>query len=403
MTTQQALRFSVAVMTTLLALLILWQFRVAVAYTLISLAVAAALRPLASRLVGQRPFVRAAWSFLYLVCLGVGGFLLYQVGETALDEIQRLLQATVARESWQLPSWLRGTPFQRLLLTWLPTPGEFFETIVGEQGELVLPAVLGLTQGVVGTTSAIAVTLVLSLYWTVDQVHFERLWLSLLPTELRRRTRDVWRMIEYELGAYLRSLAIHSILAGLLLGLGYSLFGALYPTLLALAGALAYLLPVVGPVLAMVLPLLIGILAGTETGAFTVLYTLAVLVSIEIGVKPRLLRQRWDNPILTLLILIALTSAFGLLGSIAAPPLAALLQILWYTLVNERITSSTTSQLSDLRERQEKLLASIRAMAEPPPATVLSGIERLSVILEKAAPVLQNDLSSTTPNKPNRP
>ncbi len=50
-----------AVMTTLLALVVLWQFRIVVVYVLISLALAAALRPLVSRLVGRGVVVRVAW------------------------------------------------------------------------------------------------------------------------------------------------------------------------------------------------------------------------------------------------------------------------------------------------------------------------------------------------------
>ena len=48
--TKQLVRFSTAVMTTLLALVVLWQFRIVVGYILISLMLAAALR-----LIGQPP------------------------------------------------------------------------------------------------------------------------------------------------------------------------------------------------------------------------------------------------------------------------------------------------------------------------------------------------------------
>ena len=72
--TKQILRIGAAVMTTLLALLVLWQFRMAVVYVLVSLALAAALRPLVNRLVGRSFVVRAAWILLYVVALGSFGF-----------------------------------------------------------------------------------------------------------------------------------------------------------------------------------------------------------------------------------------------------------------------------------------------------------------------------------------
>ena len=57
--TKQLVRFGTAVMTTLLALVVLWQFRIVVVYVLISLTLAAALRPLVNRLVGRSFVVRA--------------------------------------------------------------------------------------------------------------------------------------------------------------------------------------------------------------------------------------------------------------------------------------------------------------------------------------------------------
>jgi len=56
--TKQLVGFGTAVMTTLLALVVLWQFRIAVVYVLISLTLAATLRPLVNRLVGRGFVVR---------------------------------------------------------------------------------------------------------------------------------------------------------------------------------------------------------------------------------------------------------------------------------------------------------------------------------------------------------
>ena len=68
--TKQIVLFGTAVMTTLLALVVLWQFRIVVVYVLISLALAAALRPLVNRLAGRGIVIRVAWILLYLVVLG---------------------------------------------------------------------------------------------------------------------------------------------------------------------------------------------------------------------------------------------------------------------------------------------------------------------------------------------
>ena len=176
-----------------------------------------------------------------------------------------------------LPPWLEGGLFQQALDRWLPTPDKLFEAITSQR-QLMLSAVFGFTQGIGGIVSGFLVILFLSIYWSINQNHFERLWLSLLPSEQRSHARDIWRTIEHELGAYIRSEIIQSLLAVLLLGLGYWMLGSPYPALLAVVAAIAWLVPVVGAALAVILPLLLGLLTGAELSLFTVLYTLIVLI-----------------------------------------------------------------------------------------------------------------------------
>jgi putative permease len=387
--TKQVILVVTAVMTTLLALWVIWQFHIVVVYVLISLTLAAVLRPLVQRLVGRVFVVRGAWILLYVVVLAIFGFGLFLVGLNVTNEIQQLARTVSAQDAWNLPVWLQGSFVQQLLVGRLPPPSKLFEAVTGSQGQFVLPALFGFTQGIAGVGSGALVILLLSLYWIVNQVHFERLWLSLLPSEQRKQARDIWRTIEPDLGAYIRSQIVHSLLAGLLLGLGYWVLGSPYPVLLALVGALACLVPVVGATLAVISPLLMGLLTGVQLSLFTVLYTLVVLIAMGIWVKPRLFRRRWDNPILTLVIVIAMANAFGLLGIVLAPPLSAVCQILWSLLVSHRLASGAAAQLSDLKERQERVRATIQAIDGAPLPLVTSSLERLTSLMEKAEPILQ--------------
>jgi len=396
--TKQLVVFGTAVMTTLLALVVLWQFRMVVVYVLVSLALAAALRPLVNRLVRQSFVLRIAWSLLYLVALGTFAFLFFLTGKAAINEIQQLSHTVSAQDAWTLPLWLEGSSFQRALVARLPAPSKLFEALTGDQGQLVLPAILGFTRGIGGIVSGVFVVLFLSLYWSINQIHFERLWLSLLPAEQRKHARDIWRTIEHDLGAYIRSEVVQSLLAALLLGLGYWLLGSPYPTVLALIGALAWLIPVVGAALAVILPLVMGLLTSVQLSLFTALFTLVVLITLQVSVEPRLFRRKWDNPILTLVILLAMADAFGLLGILVAPPLSAVCQILWNLLVTNRLASGEAAQVSDLKERQSRLRAVIKEMDELPPPLVISSMERLTDLLEKAEPILQAALPAGPPD-----
>ncbi len=395
--TKQIIRIGAAVMTTVLALALLWQFRIAVVYVLISLTLAAAVRPLVNRLVGRGLVVRAAWILLYLVAMGSFIFLLFLTGETAINEIQQLAHNVSVQDAWRLPNWLAGSSFQQTVLARLPVPSKLFEALTGSQGQLVLPAMLGFTQSIGSVVSGVFVILFLSIYWSINQIHFERLWLSLLPSGQRKQARGIWRIVEPDIGAYIRSQVIQSLLAGLVLGLGYWLLGSPYPAFLALIGALACLIPVVGAPLAVILTLLSGLLTSVQLGLFTALYALVVLIAMGIWVKPRLFDRRWDNPILTVVLLIALADAFGLVGLIVAPPLSAVCQILWSRLVSHRAVLGPAAQVSDLKERQARVWKTIRAMDETPLPLVTSSMERLTQLIEEAEPILQATLSADLP------
>jgi putative permease len=393
--TKQLAGIAMAVMTTLLALVVLWLFRVVVVYVLISLMLAAALRPLVNRLVGRGFVARVAWILLYLVVLGSFGFLLFLTGKTAINEIQQLAQSVSVQDEWMLPVWLEGSSFQHALVARLPPPSSLFEAFTGNQGQLVLPAVLGFTQGIGGVVSGVIVILFLGIYWSINQVHFERLWLSLLPSNQRKQARGIWRTVQTDIGAYIRGEVIQSLLAGLLLGVAYWLLGSPYPALLALVGVLACLIPVVGAALVVIPVLLVGLLTSWQLSLLTALSTLVVLIALGVWFKPRLFKRRWDNPILTVVLIIALADAFGLIGIIVAPPLSVVCQILWSRLVSRRAVSGAAAQVSDLKERQARVWDAIKAMDEPPPALVTSSMERLTHLIEKAEPILQTALLPT--------
>jgi predicted PurR-regulated permease PerM len=390
--TKKLVAFGIAVMTTALALVILWQFRIVVVYVLISLMLAATLRPLFKHLAGRSLAVRLAWILVYLVALASLIFLLVITTEAAIQEIQQLGHTVAVQDMWVLPVWMQGSSFKGALLARLPPPSKLFEAVTGNQGQLVLPALLGFTQGIGSILSGVIVILFLSIYWSINQIHFERLWLSILPSGQRKKARGIWRTVEPDIGVYISGELIQSLLAGLLIGLGCWLLGSPYPAILALVGALVYLIPVVGKALAVVAVLLVGLLTSVPLSLITALYVLVVMIALGVWVRPRLFTRRWNNPILTVVLLIALADAFGLVGIIVAPPLSVVCQILWSRLVTHRAVSGAADQISDLKERQALLWAAIKTMDEPPLPLVTSSMERLTHLIEKAEPILQASL-----------
>ena len=326
--------------------------------------------------------------------LGSFGFLLFLTGRAAVVEIQQLGQSVSAQNAWKLPLWLEGSPFQKTLFAQMPPPAKLFEAVTGEHGQLVLPALLNVAQGIGGFLTAFIVILLLSIYWSINQIHFERLWLSLLPSAQRKQARGIWRVVEPNIGAYIRGQLTQSILAGVLLGFGFWLMGSPYPALLALIGALACLIPVVGIALAVTPVLLVGFLTSGQLSLFTTLFALVILTALSIWVKPRFFDRKWDNPVLTIILLLALASAFGLVGLIIAPPLSVVCQILWSRLVSHRAVLGAAAQVSDLKERQARIQNTINKMDKPVLPLLTNSIEQLSLLIERAEPLLKTVLTA---------
>ncbi len=387
MTTTRLVTSGAAVIITLLALLLVWQLRLAVVYVLISLALAAAVRPLFRAWSGRNWPRRLGLLGLCLVVVAGLAFLLITAGTLAAREIQQLAANTATQDAWKMPLWLQGSAFQQALAGRLPSPSQIFTAVAGEKGQLLVPGLLGLSSSLLDTLAGALLVLFLSVYWTIHHTHFERLWLSLLPPARRTQVRAIWRSIEPEIGAYIRSELVQSLLTGLILAVGFWALGSPYPALLALAGAAACLIPVVGTALAVVVVGVTGLLTNAPLSLLTAAYTALVFIAMGIWLKPRLFTRAENNPFLTVAILIVLAQAFGLPGIIVAPPLSTVCQILWTHLISQQASLGAAAQVSDLKDRLDKVREAIAAMDEPPQALVASAVQRLSELIDKSEPV----------------
>ena len=386
--TRHLVRIGAAVMTTLLVLGVLWLLRSVIVYVLISLILAGAVTPLFKDFGQRSRLARIGIILLYLLVLAAFIYSLLEVGAAIVRDIQSLVEALSEQDVWQQPDWVQGRAVQEFLNNRLPPPSALVATIAGESGQGLLPIFLRFTQGIIGIFSGTLVILFLGLYWSANRTHFQQLWLSLLPLQARKYAREIINTVDRDLGQYIRVEFIQSLLIGVLLGLGYWALGSPYPALLAGIGALANLIPVVGVIIAIFTPLLIGLLTSIQVSLFTALLTLVVLLGVKLWLKPRMYQNQQQNPILTIVLLIALADAYGLLGIIAAPPFAATIQILWNLWVSGRSSAGAVNQVVNLKERQAQLSAQIAAIDEPPPI-LASSLQRLNALIERSEPVLR--------------
>lgn len=376
------------VLGTLAVLFLLWEFRSAVWIFLFSLAAAAAFRPPIKQLTERGLSLSVALLLVYgsLVLL-VGGVLLV-VSFNLLTELQDLANQFAIGYQHIVVVWPEGTPLQQAIAARLPTSDTLYDTIMGDNGLSTLPSVLEISGNVAENLTYLIIILFLGIYWTVDQVRFERLLLSLIPVESRAPAREMWRQIETNVGSYLRSELVQSLLAGLLLGLGYWLIGLQYPTLLALIGAVVWLIPIMGVLLALIPVIIVGIISGWWIGVMAGLYTLLVFWLLEYMIEPRFFDRRRFSSLLLVLVMLAMVDTFGLAGLILAPPLAVAIQITFTWLIQRRIpamTGKTIPELVDLQDRVTTIESKLAANGANPSPRVASMLERLKGLLNEAA------------------
>lgn len=377
--------YAAIILGTLALLFLLWQFRVILALFIVSLFVAAAVRPEIVRL--NKRGLSAAVSRFIAYSLLIGAFLLviYVLSEPFSREVQLLSNRTAIAYQFRYNQWLTGNEWQQSLANRLPDPAALFETAIGEEGEQLLQTLLNITQAVFTLLGGTITVIIFSIYWSADQDRFERLWLSVLPADNRIRARDSWREIETSVGDYLRSQFVQSLLAGSLLGLGYWLMGLYYPVLLAILAAVAWLIPLAGVVLIAVPVFIVGLNISLPLALGALLYTIVIILFLEIAVEPRLFDRRRYSTFLMLLTMIGLVDTFGFVGFIIAPPLAAALQLLIGQIFRYTIQPvSTAVHLTQLEKRYQEITHLFQDDSAESHPEIGSMLTRLEGLLQKA-------------------
>jgi putative permease len=381
------------VIATLALLLLLWEFRTEVVVLISTIAISAAVRPLVESFDLTRIGRTLALLLVYITIIAIIVFIFTITGDDLTQEIGALSNQLALTYERVYNFWPSGNAFQQAVSSRLPPPAQLYD-IIGLEGQPTLGQVLlGATANIVTVLTLLTAVLVLSIYWSADRVHFERLWLSLLPVESRSIARNSYRAIEDEVGQYLRNMFTRLILAGFLLLIGLTLIEVPYPTLVSFTAAIFSLIPWLGVVLVIVPVAAAGLTVSGFTAAAGAIYTLAVLLILELVIIPRLFGRNRYSSLLMILIAILLAEAFGLLALVLAPPLAAGLQIA-FRRSRERsapeLPLQTVRQIAELRDRVKRAREMIERTDEPQEQN-MNMLMRLEKLVDEANNLLANE------------
>jgi len=375
--------YTALVLATLAILYLAWQFNGALVLFLLSLAAAAAFRPLEDALRRRGLRIRIAMLLSYAIVLASLAILILVASGPMISDLQQATNdGLVAYEGLRASLGQSQLALSNQLTGWLPPTQAIYAALTGEESNQAFQAIFGAAEGTLDLLAHLAIVLILSLYWNSDQVRFERLWLSLLPVNQRARARNIWRAIESGVGATITREVTLSVLCGVALWLGYLALGIKYGTLLAALAAIAHLIPWLGPALIVFASFSFGLGQSWLLGLTAAGYSTLVLVLLRTILGSRLFPRPRYNPLLLVTFVIAMADSFGLVGVILAPILTVAVQILLSNLLlvysartgecAENTLHNLQSRLGDIRR-----LADDQQSAGAVPANLISRLDRL--------------------------
>jgi predicted PurR-regulated permease PerM len=288
--------------------------------------------------------------------------------------------------------WEADPTWQPILTSSFPEPSQLVGTVLGENGELLLPAALNLTQSLVAIFSNLFILLTFSLYWAQDQNHFERLWLSFLPPNRRIPARSAWRAVEQAVGGYLRQELALGLVAALLLGAGYALLGLPYPVTLALLAFMGWFIPLLGFVIILIPVFISTIELGWGMVFLASAFTLLILLGLKYWIEPKYLHSRRYSSFLIVFWTVVLGSFLGPGGFLAGPAVAAAAQAIGeqylpYWLKPEPVEI----QLAALEQRYTTAFQRFREVEAESPSPELGNIfSRLDHSLQRAEELVES-------------
>lgn len=375
--------YTAVVLATILVVAITWQFRLIVFFFIFSVFITAALRPTIDYLASFGLPRGLAQVIFYLLTVALIFLSLYLTSNNLFRDVEQVMRDVQRQYEYFYNVLANGTEMQKQLVSQLPRPTNLMALIPGLQPE-TRGLLLGITQDVTALISGLVIACILSIYWGIDQVHFERMWLSLLPAESRKPARDTWRTLELQIGGYIRSQFLQSIFVGVVLGIIYWLMGLPYAILLALIASIAKFIPLIGSIVTVALVFLAGLNISLSFALALALITILILYVMRFAIAPYFFRLQQYSSLLIIVLIIPFFEVFGIFGFVLAPPFAVAIHLVLAQLFDlaTKPNGSKNTELAALKARLDILKElSARKGAESVPTEVTNLIKRLETLL----------------------
>ena len=311
-------------------LYVLWVARHVVSWLLISLFLALALNPAVGWLQGHGvPRRGLATGIVFVLALAVFAGIAYSFVPTLIDQVNSFAN--------KVPAYITDLTHGRGRLGFLETRYHIVEKVKqaiknGGVGRLTVGAgaAVTVTKSVISAVVAILTIFFLTFFMVLEGPQWVERIVGLIPVEKQPRWRKVGRDIYRTVGGYVTGNLFISLIAGVSSGVVLWLTGVPFAVALGLLVGLLDLIPLAGATIAAVVCVLVAIAASGTTAAIIVGVFFIAYQQLENQVIQPLVYGRTVqlSPLAVLISVLVGAQIAGVLGALAAIPIAGAIQVL---------------------------------------------------------------------------
>lgn len=315
---------------------LLYRFRVVVFLLLAAFVINVAITPTVNWLVARGRSRPLAVALIYLALLTAITLFVILLGPMLVNQVNNF--------SAKIPEYYRSgrelliaSPNYVLRRVALIAPVQMIVAAPIETDEQALAQAASFLAGVSTALRALLVAgtlFALAYYWNLESQRVKLWLLRFAPAQRRDGIRAVVDEAETTVGAFLAGQLFLGLVIGVTSLAAYLLIGLPNAVALAVLAGLFELIPLVGPVLGAGAALVVALVYDPSKALWVVAAAVLIQALENYILVPRVVGQSAGvNPLVTLLALAAFGALFGIPGALLAIPLAAMVQILFRSVV----------------------------------------------------------------------
>ncbi len=264
---------------------------------------------------------------MYIVVLGVVSLLIYFVVSTAIQQVGTL---STFVQYWLTPK-NNGqlTPLEQFLQSFGISQSQIVSarTQIINSVEGVATSTIPLLTGFFSFLLDVVVVAVLSIYFLIDGSRITTWFRTNMPQAAQ--ANFLLDTLQRVVGGYIRGQVLLSLLIGILVGGGLTVFHVPYALLLGVLAFILEFIPILGTLVSGLICTVIALTQGWLIGLGVLIYFIVVHVLEGDIIGPRIVGKAVGlHPIVSIAALIAGAELFGIVGALFASPLAGVLQAL---------------------------------------------------------------------------